>query len=211
MDGALSLADWQGFEARAEGTRSQGRLRGQGIATFLEWTGADVFEETVDVTITGAGRIEIFTAAQPMGQSLATTFTQLAVDVFGVPADRIDIGFGDTDRATGFGSAGSRSLFVVGSAVRVASERTLDDAHRRAAQQFEASVADLEYRDGVFRISGTDRQIGLFELAALQSGARIALCSTSSVDAASWPNACHSCEVDVEPDTGEVRLTGIGR
>lgn len=208
MDRALALADWKGFAARERDAKARGVLRGQGIATFLEWTGADVFEESVTVTVTGEGRIEIFTAAQPMGQSLATTFTQLAVDVFGVPPDRIDIGFGDTDRATGFGSAGSRSLFVVGSAVRVASERTLDDAHRRAAQQFEAAVADLEYRDGVFRISGTDRQIGLFELAALQSDARIALCSTSSVDAASWPNGCHICEVDVEPDTGEVRLDG---
>ena len=206
MDRALALADWQGFEARAEGTRSQGRLRGQGIATFLEWTGADVFEETVDVTITGAGRIEIFTAAQPMGQSLATTFTQLVVDVFGVSADRIDMRFGDTDRATGFGSAGSRSLFVVGSAVHVASERTLARAHDLAASALEAAAADIEYRDGVFAIGGTDRRIGLFELAERQANARIALQSTSAVDAASWPNGCHVCEVEVDPDTGFVAL-----
>jgi len=206
MDRALALADWQGFEARAEGTRSQGRLRGQGIATFLEWTGADVFEETVDVTITGAGRIEIFTAAQPMGQSLATTFTQLVVDVFGVSADRIDMRFGDTDRATGFGSAGSRALFVVGSAVHVASERTLARAHDLAASALEAAAADIEYRDGVFAIGGTDRRIGLFELAERQANARIALQSTSAVDAASWPNGCHVCEVEVDPDTGFVAL-----
>ncbi|HEX6792876.1 MAG TPA: xanthine dehydrogenase family protein, partial [Casimicrobiaceae bacterium] len=81
MDRALALADWQGFAAREAASKRRGRLRGQGIATFLEWTGADVFEETVDVSVSGSGRIEIFTAAQPMGQSLATTFTQLAVDV----------------------------------------------------------------------------------------------------------------------------------
>ena len=204
MEGALALCDWEGFAGRAAEGRTRGRLRGLGIATFLEWTGADVFEETVDVTVEGSGRIEIFTAAQPMGQSLATTFTQLAVDVFGVPADRIDVRFGDTDRATGFGSAGSRSLFVVGSAVRVAATRTVAAAHDLAASALESSAADIEYRDGVFRIAGTDRQIGLFELAAQQAGARIALQSTSAVGAPSWPNGCHVCEVEIDPETGAV-------
>jgi carbon-monoxide dehydrogenase large subunit len=143
-----------------------------------------------------------------MGQSLATTFTQLAVDVFGVPAERIDLRFGDTDRATGFGSAGSRSLFVVGSAVRVASERTLAKAHELAAQALEAAAADIEYRDGVFGIAGTDRRVGLFELAQRQSGERIALASTSAVGAPSWPNGCHVCEVEIDPDTGTVVLDG---
>jgi carbon-monoxide dehydrogenase large subunit len=206
MDKALALARWGEFDARAAATMRRGRLRGQGIATFLEWTGADVFEEAVHVTVTGAGRIEIFTAAQPMGQSLATTFTQLAVDVFGVPAERIDVRFGDTDRATGFGSAGSRSLFVVGSAVRVASERTVAKAQDLAAKELEAAPADIEYRDGAFRIVGTDRHIGLFELAQRQAEARIDLASTSAVGAPSWPNGCHICEVEVDPDTGAVQV-----
>ena len=167
-----------------------------------------MFEETVDVTVTGAGTIEIFTAAQPMGQSLATTFTQLAVDVFGVPADRIDVSFGDTDRGTGFGSAGSRSLFVVGSAVRVASERTVAKAHELAAQALEAAAGDIEYRDGVFSIAGTDRRIGLFDLARRQADERIVVRSTSAVGAPSWPNGCHVCEVEVDPDTGAVELDG---
>ncbi len=206
MERGLALCDWDGFAGRAAESRTRGRLRGLGIATFLEWTGADVFEETVDVTVEGSGRIEIFTAAQPMGQSLATTFTQLAVDVFGVPADRIDVRFGDTDRATGFGSAGSRSLFVVGSAVRVAATRTVAAAHDLAARALESAAADIEYRDGVFRIAGTDRQIGLFELAARQAGARIALQSTSAVGAPSWPNGCHVCEVEIDPETGAVEI-----
>lgn len=208
MDQALVLADWTGFDARAADAKRRGRLRGQGIATFLEWTGADVFEETVDVTVTGAGQIEIFTAAQPMGQSLATTFTQLAVDVFGVPLGSIQVRFGDTDRATGFGSAGSRSLFVVGSAVQTASERTVAKALALAAQELEAAVGDIEYREGSFGIAGTDRRIGLFELAQRQADARIAVQSTSSVGAASWPNACHVCEVEIDPDTGAVQLDG---
>ena len=102
----------------------------------------------------------------PMGAS--------AVLVFGVPAECIDVRFGDTDRATGFGSAGSRSLFVVGSAVSVAATRTVAAARDLAASALESAAADIEYLDGVFRIAGTDRQIGLFELAARQAGARIA-------------------------------------
>jgi carbon-monoxide dehydrogenase large subunit len=208
MDEALALADWNGFAARAEAARGRGRLRGQGIATFLEWTGADVFQETVQVSVAADGYIEIVNAAQPMGQSLATTFAQLAVDVFGVPIERVRVRFGDTDRTTGFGSAGSRSLFVVGSAVRVASERTVDKAHDLAARALEAARGDIEYRDGVFRILGTDRSVGLFELAAREPQRRIVLESTSEVGAPSWPNGCHVCEVDIDPETGIVELDG---
>ena len=208
MDRALTLADWNGFDARADEAKRRGRWRGQGIATFLEWTGADVFEETIDIAVTGAGRIEVFTAGQPMGQSLATTFTQLVVDVFGIPPERITVRFGDTDRATGFGSAGSRSLFVIGSAVRTASERARAKAQDLAARALEVAATDIEYRDGVFTIAGTDRRIGLFELAQRQDDARIALTSTSSVESASWPNGCHICEVEVDPETGSIELDG---
>ena len=210
LDKAIALAEWSGFEARAAEAKKRGRLRGRGIATFLEWTGADVFEERVTVTVhaTGAGdgEIEIFNALQAMGQGLATTFAQVAVDVFGVPIDKIRIVQGDTDRGTGFGSAGSRSLFVGGSAIRVASERTVEKAQRLAADELEAAAADIEYRDGVFRIAGTDRQIGLFELAGKQASRRIVLDSTSAVAGATWPNGCHVCEVEIDPETGEVEV-----
>jgi carbon-monoxide dehydrogenase large subunit len=204
MDKGLAHADWNGFDARAAQSKARGRLRGRGLATFLEWTGADVFEETVSVTVSGDGTIEIFSATQPMGTSLATTFTQLAVDVFGVAPEKIRLSFGDTDRGTGFGSAGSRSLFVGGSAVRVASERTVAHAHDLAAKELEAAPADIEYRDGTFAIAGTDRSIGLFDLAGRQPDRRIVLDSKSSVADATWPNGCHVCEVEVDPDTGAV-------
>jgi carbon-monoxide dehydrogenase large subunit len=142
-----------------------------------------------------------------MGQGLATTFAQVAVDVFGVPIEKIRIVQGDTDRGTGFGSAGSRSLFVGGSAVRVAAERTVKSAQELAAKELEAAVNDIEYRDGVFRISGTDRSIGLFDLARAQPQERIVLDSTSKVADATWPNGCHICEVEVEPDTGAVEVS----
>ena len=139
LDKATALARWQDFDARAADSHRRGRLRGRGMAAFLEWTGADVFEERVTVTVEGSGgdrgTIEIFSATQAMGQGLATTYAQLAVDVFGVPIDAIRIVQGDTDRGTGFGSAGSRSLFVGGSAVKVAAERTVVAAQALAAKR----------------------------------------------------------------------------
>ncbi|HKW80846.1 MAG TPA: xanthine dehydrogenase family protein molybdopterin-binding subunit [Casimicrobiaceae bacterium] len=211
IDNAVALADWHGFAARAAESRRRGRLRGRGMAAFLEWTGADVFEERVTVTVDGedgGGTIEIFSATQAMGQGLATTYAQLAVDVFGVPIERIRIVQGDTDRGTGFGSAGSRSLFVGGSAVSVGAERTVAAARQLAAKELEAAASDIEYRDGAFRIAGTDRNVGLFELARRQPQHRIVLDSTSSVDDATWPNGCHICEVEIDPDTGAVAVVG---
>src|SRR5437660_5779446 len=208
MDQALQLAGWTGFDARLGDAKRRGRLRGRGMAAFLEWTGADVFEETVTVTVEGDGGIEIVSATQAMGQGLATTYSQLAGDVFGVPIEKIRIGQGDTDRAQGFGSAGSRSLFVGGSAVRVAAERTVAKAQDLAAQELEAAVGDIEYADGVFSIAGTDRRIDLFELARRQPQTRIVVASTSSVADATWPNGCHICEVEIDPDTGAVEVAG---
>jgi carbon-monoxide dehydrogenase large subunit len=210
LDKATALAGWRGFDARAADARRRGRLRGRGMAAFLEWTGADVFEERVTVTVDGSGKdggtIEIFSATQAMGQGLATTFAQLAVDVFGVPIEKIRIVQGDTDRGTGFGSAGSRSLFVGGSAVKVGAERTIVAAQALAASELEAAAGDIEYRDGVFSIAGTDRRIGLFELASRQPQRSIVLDSVSSVADATWPNGCHICEVEVDPDTGAVAV-----
>jgi carbon-monoxide dehydrogenase large subunit len=208
MDEGLRLAAWTGFDRRAALSRERGRLRGRGMATFLEWTGADVFTERVTVTVSGDGYIEMFSATQGMGQGLATTYAQLAVDVFGVPIERIRIVQGDTDRGTGFGSAGSRSLFVGGSAVYVAAKETVDKARELAAQELEAAASDIEYRDGSLSIAGTDRRIGLFELAAKQPQRRFVLDSTSSVDDATWPNGCHVCEVEIDPDTGKIEIAG---
>jgi carbon-monoxide dehydrogenase large subunit len=204
LDGALLLADWHGFEGRAAASARRGRLRGRGMAAFLEWTGADVFEEKVTVTVGSDGGIEIVSATQAMGQGLATTYAQLAVDVFGVPIEKIRIVQGDTDRAVGFGSAGSRSLFVGGSAVRVAATRTIDQARPLAAAELEAAGSDVEYADGVFRVAGTDHRIDLFELAQRQPQHRIVQESVSSVDGPTWPNGCHICEVEIDPDTGQV-------
>ncbi len=206
MDEAIELADWHGFDARAAESRARGKLRGRGLVTFLEWTGANVFEERVTVEVAADGYIEIFTSTQAMGQGIATSYAQLAVDVFGVPIERVRIVQGDTDRGLGFGSAGSRSLFTAGSAVKEASERTVDQAKQLAADELEAAAADIEYRAGEFSVAGTDRRVGLFELASRQPKRVIFVESTTTVEGPSWPNGAHVCEVEIDPDTGEVEV-----
>lgn len=206
LEQGLRLADWHGFEARAAASRARGRLRGRSVVTFLEWTGGNAFEERVTVTVAADGYIEIYTATQAMGQGIATSYAQLAVDVFDVPIDRIRIVQGDSDRGSGFGSAGSRSLFTAGSTLAAASRQALDEAQKLAAEALEVAAPDLEYANGEFRVAGTDRAIGLFELAARQPRRAIYVDKTTRVDGPSWPNGCHVCEVEVDPDTGSVAV-----
>jgi carbon-monoxide dehydrogenase large subunit len=206
LDQGLALADWSGFDARAAQSKARGKLRGLGLATFLEWTGGNAFEERVTVNVKPDGIIELVSATQAMGQGLATTYAQLAVDVFGVPIERIRVIQGDTDLATGFGSAGSRSLFTGGTAVTVASERTITRAKALAAEALEVGEPDIEYTQMLFRVVGTDRSIGLFDLAARQPDQRIYIDSTSTVAGPTWPNGCHIVEVEIDPDTGDTQV-----
>ena len=141
-----------------------------------------------------------------MGQGIATSYAQLVVDVFGVDIDKIRIVQGDTDRGSGFGSAGSRSLFTAGSAIHHASEMAVKTGRELAGEALEAAEADIEYGEGVFRVAGTDRGIGLFELADRQPEHRIFIDATSQVNGPSWPNGCHICEVEIDPETGAVEI-----
>jgi len=206
MDQALALADWQGFDARAAESRRQGRMRGLGIATFLEWTGGNVFEERVTVAVRADGVIEVFSAVNAMGQGIATTLAQLVVDAFGVPIEQVHIVLGDTDRGDGFGSAGSRSLFTGGSAVRIGAERTIDKGRELAAQELEVAPADIDYAAGVFKVRGTDLKLDLFTLAGKQAEQQIFVDSTSTVSGPTWPNGCHITEVEIDPPTGEISV-----
>ena len=208
LDQGLALADWNGFAARRSATEARGLLRGRGIATFLEWTGGNAFEERVTVNVSADGYIEIGSATQAMGQGIVTSYVQLAVDVFGVSADRIRVLQGDTDRLNGFGSAGSRSLFTGGSAVRVASDRTIHQAKELASETLEVAPADIEYRAGRFNVMGTDVGVDLFELAGKQPEQRIYIDSTSAAGGPTWPNGCHVCEVEIDPATGHVAVVG---
>ncbi|MEA3194529.1 MAG: aerobic carbon-monoxide dehydrogenase large subunit [Betaproteobacteria bacterium] len=208
LDGVLAVADWQGFAKRKEESQRRGRLRGRGLATYLEWTGA-VPTETVDIEVDAQGHVTVFSGTQAMGQGLETTYTQLVTEVFGLDATKITIVQGDTDRANGVGSVGSRSAFVGGSAVVSSSRKFILKGKELAAEALEAAVADIEYRDGRFRIGGTDRSIGLSELVARQPRKVIRVSDTQTPSTPSWPNGAQACEVEIDPDTGEVTLARI--
>ena len=128
------------------------------------------------------------------------------VDAFGVPIEQVRVVLGDTDRGDGFGSAGSRSLFTGGSAMRIGAQRTIDKGKELAAQELEAAAADIDYAQGRFTVKGTDLGIDLFALAGKQAGQRIFVDSTSTVDGPTWPNGCHVSEVEVDPLTGDVAV-----
>ena len=206
MDEALSKSDWTGFAKREANSKAKGLWRGLGIATFLEWTGGNALEENVNVQIQADGVIEVTSAVNAMGQGIATSLAQLVVDVFGVDISQVRVILGDTDRANGFGSAGSRSLFTGGSAMRVGAEKTLDKARDLAGQALEAAPADLAYQAGSFSVKGTDMKISLAELAKRQPNACIEMQSSTTASGPTWPNGCHICEVEVNPLTGETQV-----
>jgi carbon-monoxide dehydrogenase large subunit len=206
LDAGLRVADWTGFAAREAQSRGRGKLRGRGFASFLEWTGGNAFEERVTCEVSGDGAVEVYATTMPMGQGIATSYAQLAVDTFGVDIAKVKIVTGDSDRGVGFGSAGSRSLFTAGSAIDAAAKEAVAKGRELAAEALEAASADIEYAEGEFRVAGTDRAIGLFELAARQPQRRIFVDSTTKVGGPSWPNGCHVCEVEIDPETGMVEV-----
>jgi carbon-monoxide dehydrogenase large subunit len=208
LDGLLQVADWQGYAARAEESKRRGKLRGRGLAAYLEWTGA-LPTETVDIEVDGAGNVTVFSGTQAMGQGLETTYVQLITEVLQIPAKGVTIVQGDTDRATGVGSVGSRSAFVGGSAVVAAGRTLIVRGKELAADSLEAAPADIEFRDGRFYIAGTDRSASLAELAARQPERRIRVSATQTPSTPSWPNGAQACEVEIDPETGEVALARL--
>jgi carbon-monoxide dehydrogenase large subunit len=209
LDRALAESDWSGFEARREQSRRRGRLRGRGLAAYLEWTGAPVRTETVDMRADADGTVTVFTGTMAMGQGLETTYTQLACEMLGVPASAVRIVQGDTDQVNGVGSVGSRSAFVGGSAAVSAGRKLIARGKELAAEVLESSCADIEFRDGRFRIAGTDRSIGLAEAAARGERKFIRVSATETPSAPSWPNGAQVCEVEIDPDTGEVEVAAM--
>jgi aerobic carbon-monoxide dehydrogenase large subunit len=165
-----------------------------------------VHNEKVSLHATAEGRVILHSGTMAMGQGLQTTYTQMIADTLGIALDKIDVVQGDTDLATGFGSVGSRSLFVGGTAVAVSSNDLINKARDKASNLFEASAGDIEYRDGFLTVVGTDRRISLFEIAAKETGARLSVDSEGEVDGPSWPNGTHICEVEIDPDIGVTRV-----
>jgi carbon-monoxide dehydrogenase large subunit len=206
LERATKLADWDGFNARKREAKKKGLLYGRGLTSYIEWTGGRAHTEKVSLHATAQGRLILHSATMAMGQGLATTYTQMIADSLGLPMDKIDVVQGDTDLATGFGSAGSRSLFVGGTAVAVSTNDLVTKAREKASNLLETSVEDIEYRDGFLTVVGTDRRISLFEIAEKEKGARLSVDSEGEVDGPSWPNGTHICEVEIDPETGTSRV-----
>lgn len=202
----LEAADWQGFGARKSEAEKRGKLYGRGLASYVEWTSANVMNEMAHYEVKEDGKVTIWMGTQGMGQGLQTSFTQLASELLGIDPSKIEIAMGDSDRVGGVGSMGSRSAYIGGSAVLAGSEKLVDKGKELAADALEASTADIVYAAGRFTITGTDRGIGLGELAAKQPDKRIFIENVNTVDGIAWPNGAHVGEVEIDPDTGRIEL-----
>jgi carbon-monoxide dehydrogenase large subunit len=202
LERAAKLSDWDGFAARKKVAQKKGLLYGRGLTSYIEWTGGRAHTETVSLHATAEGRIILHSGTQAMGQGLQTTYSQMVAASLGVGIDSIDVVQGDTDLAQGFGSVGSRSLFVGGTAVAVSANDLIAKAREKASNILEAAVEDIEYSDGWLTVVGTDRRIGLFEIAKKEKGLRLSVDTTGEVDGPSWPNGTHICEVEIDPETG---------
>src|SRR5471030_2579230 len=140
LERASKLADWDGFATRKKAAKKKGLLYGRGLTSYIEWTGGRAHTEKVSLHATSEGRIILHSGTQAMGQALQTAYSQMIAASLGVPIGRIDVVQGDTDLATGFGSVGSRSLFVGGTAVAVSTNDLIAKAREKASNLLEAAV-----------------------------------------------------------------------
>lgn len=202
LERASELSDWDGFAARKKEAKKRGMLYGRGLTSYIEWTGGRNHTEKVTLTATANGRVILYSGTMAMGQGLQTAYSQMVATSLGIDINQIDVMQGDTDTALGFGSVGSRSLFVGGTAAVVSTQDLIKKAREKASNMMEAAVEDIEYVDGFLTVVGTDKRVSLFEIAKAEGGAGLSVDSTGEVDAPSWPNGTHICEVEIDPETG---------
>ena len=210
LRGALAASDWDGFPARRAAAAARGVRYGRGLACYVEITGSARLTETVRMAAAADGSIEVHSGTQAIGQGLWTSYAQVVADQLGVDPRTIRVVQGDSDLLkSGGGAGGSRGLQVGGSATLAGALALIEAGRPLAAQALEAAAADLEYGGGRYRIAGTDRGIGLAELAGRQPGRRIVCEHTETVKGQTWPNGCQVAEVEVDPETGEVRVARL--
>ena len=219
---ALEAADYAGFNKRKRESKKSGLLRGLGIGCYLEVTAAPG-KELGAIHFEADGTVTIITGTLDFGMGHATTYAQILSDLLGVPFDRIRTVEGDSDRmAFGGGSGGSRSVMFVSTALSESATIVIDRGKQIASHVLEASVRDIEFKAGRFTIAGTDRSIGLLDVAArLRAGLKLPDGVPSSLDVdhvvkdpvpSAFPNGCHIAEVEVDPETGAanvVRYTAV--
>ncbi len=215
MEKALKAADWDGYAARQTATRARGKVRGRGIGHYLEVT-ADAGNEMGGIRFEPDGSVTIITGTLDYGQGHASPFAQVLADRLGIPFDRIKLLQGDSDELiAGGGTGGSRSMMQSGGAIVAASDIVIAQGKQIAAHFLEAAADDIEFFHGRFRIVGTDRGIGVMELAArLRTEVRLPDDVPRTLDVShifkgvpsAFPNGCHIAEIELDPDTGSVEI-----
>jgi carbon-monoxide dehydrogenase large subunit len=203
MRQCMARADWEGFAARRAAAALQGRLRGIGLAMYIERCGGGS-GDTVTVQVDERGSVTVYSGMQDNGQGHVTTFVQLVSETFGIDAERIRVVQGDTDLVPSGMTGGSRFLAIGGVAAQAAAGEAIDQGREHAAALLEAAPGDIEYRDGAYRIVGTDRTAALGEVAARAGG--LAATHTRNPDAFTYPNGCHVCEVEIDPESGATTI-----
>ena len=213
---ALEAADYAGFKKRKRESKKRGLLRGFGVGCYLEVTAAPG-KELGAIHFEPDGTVTIIAGTLDFGMGHATTYAQILTDLLGVPFDRIHMIEGDSDRmAFGGGSGGSRSVMFVGAALTESAAIVIERGRQIASHVLEASPADIEFQAGRFVIAGTDRSIGLLDLAArLRGGLKLpeGVPTTLDVDhvvkdpvPSAFPNGCHIAEVEIDPETGATQV-----
>ncbi|HEV2334877.1 MAG TPA: xanthine dehydrogenase family protein molybdopterin-binding subunit [Stellaceae bacterium] len=213
FESALERADIAHFAARAALSQKAGKRRGLGISCFLEIAGGQPGEGAA-ISFPGHSRLLLAIGVQASGQGHRTLYRRLAAERLAIPMDAIEVAQGDSDDGVpSWGAVASRATMSVGGAVVSTIDAIIAKGRRIAAHVLEAAEADIAYRDGTFEIAGTDRRIGLFELA--DHARRLAREGTIAEDLdtrrtadvpPSFPNGVHVAEVEIEPETGQVSL-----
>lgn len=208
----LELADWTGYAARHQASGKKGRLRGRAFTYYIEDTG--VFNDRMELRFDPGGTVTIVAGTFSHGQGHATTYAQMVSEWLGIPFEAISFVQGDTRQVPfGRGTYASRSATVGGSALKFAADAIVEKARLFAAHLMEAAPADLEFKAGRFTIKGTDRSMALTDVAKAfyrpmglppQFGLGLDASGTFAAEPPSFPNGAHACELEVDPETGEV-------
>jgi carbon-monoxide dehydrogenase large subunit len=203
----------EGFAARRRSSRAKGRLRGLGLACFLE-TARGQPNEVAELVVNEDGRIDLKVGTHSNGQSHETTYAQIAADALGLPLERFLFRQGDTDALdSGGGHGGARSMHQGGTAVLMAAEGLIENARRLAARLLQTGADGVRYDSGLLRVAATGQEMTLDEVARASYQAPsddavpgLACKATHLCDRYTFPNGCHLAEVEIDPETGEVTL-----
>src|SRR5437879_117123 len=202
---AVEIADVKGFKQRKRDAKKRGKLLGFGIGSYLEVT-APPNKEMGGIRFEQNGDVTIITGTLDYGQGHAAPFAQVLSSRLGIPFEKIALLQGDSDEIVfGAGTGGSRSAMMGGGALAEASRLVIEKGREAAAEALEAAAADIEFAQGRFRIAGTDRSIGVMELARKYPG-RLDVKHVTEVIPSAFPNGCHVCEVEIDPETGKVEV-----